>query len=1111
LDLINDYATEGYFFWKKNSPDRVLIDSKLSSRFSQEQQSIEIDLITSNDDFSLFIQSIIEGVSQFKDTKKQSTFIAERFIGDNLYNTKVYFSCHEQPDSGNLSLFYLVAIKSSEFLHKRNPLDSISSGINLANWQFNAQTGELHVNDYWISSLGYSREELRPINFGTFADLTHPEDLISVKEVLEGYIIGERPEYRSEIRLKHKNGNWIWFLTKGETISKSPDGRVEWMVGSHIDISRRKEEEKESEILASVAKQTDYAIVMTDAKGITTFINDAFINYTGYSREEFIGHKPGSILQGKLTSKQDVESFRKNLSKNKTFSQEILNYKKNGEAYDNSCFVTPVFDKNGEVEKYISLQRDVTVDNKNKDFLRTFKNTLDQTKDCIFLFNKSTLQFFYVNQGAIDMMGYERNELLNLHPYDIKPEYPEEKFRALIDDLISSDEKSIRFETRHQHKNGDEFPVEVFLQYIDEKTDESYFLATVHDISERLENERQLKQLSLVAEHTTDFVIVMDHSGNIEFVNEAFEIKTGYSINEVKGKRLESFLHGAESQSDDFEINRKGFQSLRPFKQEVLNYSRAGDKYWVSTTYNPIFNKDGEVENIIAIGKDTTERKELEFSLQKEKNFQDQIINSKILSIVIINSEGEITFANKGAEKILGLTKSQIETTKYNDPVWNHITLEGDPFPQEELPFMQVMTSKQEVTDVRYGLVDTEGNVNYISVSGAPFEYAGDQISNIIFSIIDITERVKTQRQLDKTENQMQSILKETSDVVYSISIPENKLTYITPSVEKITGYPQSFYYRDEFTEDKWIESVHKEDRHVYKKGLEDLKRHGQFEVEFRVRNKENQYRWVLSKGNLILKNNIAFRFDGYVTDITNRKKDENEIKEYITIVEAQNERLKNFAYIVSHNLRSHSANIYGLLDIMEIKHPELKNNQYIQYLNTASVNLENTLHSLNDVVSVVSSKHETEIVTLKPYIENFRSTFKTMLDEASVKFINEINDKIELKVVPAFLESIITNLITNAIRYRDPNKDSFVRLSIQKNKKYNIFKVEDNGLGIDLKLYRDKVFGMYKTFHKNKDAKGIGLFLTKNQIESMGGKITVDSEVGKGSTFKVYFKHERL
>jgi signal transduction histidine kinase len=195
----------------------------------------------------------------------------------------------------------------------------------------------------------------------------------------------------------------------------------------------------------------------------------------------------------------------------------------------------------------------------------------------------------------------------------------------------------------------------------------------------------------------------------------------------------------------------------------------------------------------------------------------------------------------------------------------------------------------------------------------------------------------------------------------------------------------------------------------------------------------------------------------------------------------------------------------------MEIKHPELKNNQYIQYLNTASVNLENTLHSLNDVVSVVSSKHETEIVTLKPYIENFRSTFKTMLDEASVKFINEINDKIELKVVPAFLESIITNLITNAIRYRDPNKDSFVRLSIQKNKKYNIFKVEDNGLGIDLKLYRDKVFGMYKTFHKNKDAKGIGLFLTKNQIESMGGKITVDSEVGKGSTFKVYFKHERL
>ncbi|NEV94765.1 PAS domain S-box protein [Psychroflexus sp. YR1-1] len=1108
LDLINDYATEGYLFWNKNNPEHLLIDSKLGSRITIKgyKNSVEINPYKSDTVYREFLQQIISKVLEKSESVDSPTGIENVFLNENSYNTKLYFSTHKESKAG--PEYYLVAIKSSGILDKRNPLETNSSGFSVATWQYNVQTGELHVNDNWANLLGYTLEELGPLDFTTFANLSHPEDISIVKKLLEQYVVNELDEYRCEIRMKHKNGNWVWILAKGNSVSRTDDGRVEWMIGSHIDISERKEKEQESEAFALVAKETDYSVIVTSVEGITTFVNDSFTKMTGYSSEEMIGHKPGDILHGELTKKEDIDSFRRLLQKKEPFNQEILNYRKNGEAYDVSCFVNRVLNDKGEVIKFISLQRDITEEKRNKNFLRTFKNTLDQTKDCVFLFWETNLEFFYVNEAAIAMMGYSEQELLSLHPYDIKPEYPKEKFRELSNSLVHQEEKSVRFKTTHKTKSGEEIPVEIFIQYINNKTEEPYFLAIVHDISERLESERKLNQLSLVAENTTDFVIIMDSIGKIEYINEAFEQKTGYSLEEIEGKKSEEFLHGPETDSDFIKRKQKSFENLEPLAYEVLNYTKAGDKFWVSATLNPVFDKNGEVQNIIAIGKDITDRKELELSLKKEKKFLDEVINSKTLSIVIIDSAGNITFANDGAENILGLEKSHIEKKQYNDPVWNQITLEGDPFPEEELPFVQVLKLKRPVTDLQHGLVYEDGTQKFISVSGAPFEYQDDQISKIIFNITDITERVQAQKQLNKTKNQMQSILRETSDVVYSISIPDNKLIYITPSVEKITGYPQAYYYSEDFNKDKWTDVVHEDDLTIYKEGLEELKRNGEFEVEFRVKDRKNNYKWVLSKGNIITKEDTAIRFDGYVTDITNRKKQEDSIQEYVGIVEEQNERLKNFTYIVSHNLRSHSSNIHGLIDLINLKDPELKKNAYFEMLGKASEKLEDTLHHLNEVVSVVSSKHDMKTVKLNDFITDFQSSFQSMIDKASVSFINEIEEEAYIEVVPAFLDSIITNLITNAIKYKDPDKDSYVRIFSKKNKKNIILGVEDNGLGLDLKKYGSKLYGMNKTFHNNKDSRGIGLFLTRNQIESMGGKIKVSSIPKKGSVFKVYFKN---
>ena len=97
-------------------------------------------------------------------------------------------------------------------------------------------------------------------------------------------------------------------------------------------------------------------------------------------------------------------------------------------------------------------------------------------------------------------------------------------------------------------------------------------------------------------------------------------------------------------------------------------------------------------------------------------------------------------------------------------------------------------------------------------------------------------------------------------------------------------------------------------------------------------------------------------------------------------------------------------------------------------------------------------------------------------------------------------------NFISNAIRYRHPNRSPHVTIDFLIIENQSVLRIKDNGIGIDLKKNGDKLFGMYKTFTKNNESRGLGLFISKSQMEALGGKITVESELDKGSTFKLLF-----
>jgi PAS domain S-box-containing protein len=241
--------------------------------------------------------------------------------------------------------------------------------------------------------------------------------------------------------------------------------------------------------------------------------------------------------------------------------------------------------------------------------------------------------------------------------------------------------------------------------------------------------------------------------------------------------------------------------------------------------------------------------------------------------------------------------------------------------------------------------------------------------------------------------------------------------------------------------------------------------------------------------------------------DITSLIMKQHELQQLADITAEQNKKLVNFTYIISHNIRSHVANIIGIVNLNEDGEEEDRQESW-NILKKSVSSLDSTIHNLNDIINIQSNTNLsfTEI-QLKPEIERIVDSIKVLFTNAVAKINYNFDEEAYLATNPAYLESIILNLLTNSLKYKSPARPLTIDISFFRKGDHNVFIFKDNGLGIDLNQHGEKIFGMYKTFNGNLDAKGLGLFIIKTQIEALGGKIEVESEVDQYTAFKVYFK----
>ncbi len=261
------------------------------------------------------------------------------------------------------------------------------------------------------------------------------------------------------------------------------------------------------------------------------------------------------------------------------------------------------------------------------------------------------------------------------------------------------------------------------------------------------------------------------------------------------------------------------------------------------------------------------------------------------------------------------------------------------------------------------------------------------------------------------------------------------------------------------------------------------------------------------SLGKADLYNGRPVRMYGTFQNITRSQKAEEHLNEMLKMYEKQNERLKNFSYIVAHNLRTHAGNIKSLLDLHSSNPEAIDLKEMLGLLRSTSGNLLETIDNLTDVAMMNATAGDGLIeVRLYDVAQSVINTLKlNNIDNYS--FVNKIGIDVKVKGIPAYIDSILLNLLSNAQKYRKLSEPGQVVISSHVDESFVEIEISDNGIGIDMERNRNKIFGMYKTFHRHPEARGLGLFITKNQMEAFGGEIFVDSTLNVGTTFKLKFK----
>lgn len=619
-----------------------------------------------------------------------------------------------------------------------------------------------------------------------------------------------------------------------------------------------------------------------------------------------------------------------------------------------------------------------------------------------------------------------------------------------------------------------------------------------------------------ITDNATAALFMMDANGYCTFMNPAAEEMTGYTMEEIMEKPLHEMIHHTRPDGTVYPIEECPLDRALPTNSNMRAHEdtfirKNGEFFSVTVAAHPIIEKGMPSATIIEVRDITEEKRAQQAIIESEARFRTMADNAPVM-ISILDIWKQSVYVNKQWLDFTG--RSFEDSINYG---WQDII-----HPQDLPGFEEMYTSALAAEDgfrAEVRMRRHDGQYRWMVATCTPRIGASGEFLGHISSTIDINDIKEADRKVKQNAELLQKLFLEVPALVGLVRAVDQQYLLANPLYRKLFGNRQLV--------GKTMREAHSE-----------LEKQGIFERVDRVFASgepfvgkeiplmiDRHLNGQLTEGyfNLVIqplidgkgKPEAVLIFAVEVTELVQARtklvSTNEELSYKNTELQRTNNDLDNFVYTASHDLKSPIANMEGLSNLLrDILQGKLQDEdrQLLDMLADAIDKLKKTIADLAEITKVQKElQAKIEPLAFGQVLEDVMEDIGALVRETDATIHTDFEVK-DMLYARKNMRSIIYNLVSNAIKYRAPERKPEVSLKTYREGDYVVLQVQDNGLGIK-KGQQHKLFTMFRRLHNHVEGTGIGLYIVKRIIENNGGRIEVESELGEGTTFRVYFSQE--
>ncbi|TFH64210.1 MAG: PAS domain S-box protein, partial [Candidatus Zixiibacteriota bacterium] len=652
--------------------------------------------------------------------------------------------------------------------NERRRLADIIRGTNVGTWEFDMNTGLSVISDRWAEILGYTPEELSPITMQKWNELTHPDDLQVSNEALKQHFEGERDYYECEIRMRHKNGDWVWILDRGRVHTWSDDGKPLLMSGTHQDITMRKGAEEalhqRESYLSAIIENQPGLMWLKDTDGKFLSVNREFAKSCGDNTpEEVVGHTDFDVWPTELAEKYRADDARVMSSGKPVVVEEPIFDE--GAVKWFETFKTPVFDNQGKIIGTTGFARDITERKHSEEAMRESETRLqtifNKVATGILIIDSDTQVVIDANQAAMEMTGLPRERITGQICHSMV--CPASVGKCPVKDLGHSIHHS---ERKLIHADGHQIDI-LKSVYPISINGRNCYLESFVDISDRKRAEEALREskerYKRLLASVTDYIYtvkIVDGKPVSTSHGEGCLAVTGYTPKEFEENPYLWF-------EMTFEEERPAVQehvpsviaraTISPLEHRIIH--KNGSIRWVRNTPSVRSDESGSIVSFEGLISDITEQRAAKDELVRSETKYRTLFESAQDAIFLMKNYLFVD-CNSTTCEMFGCTREQI-LGKPPDQFSPALQSDGNRSKDKALEKMnEALAGRPQFFEWTHTKLD--GSCFDAEVKLNSIEIAGEQ--HILAIVRDITERKRSQEALERSLSLQQATLESTAD-----------------------------------------------------------------------------------------------------------------------------------------------------------------------------------------------------------------------------------------------------------------------------------------------------------------------------------------------------------